>query len=73
MRIEIQNEEIIKIVSGGTLSTTEIKSIVKQILDKDTMIKKENETLKKKVDKLIKQGENVACAGETHLIQGGKE
>lgn len=45
MRIEIQNEEIIKIVSGGTLSTTEIKSIVKQILDKNTMIKKENETL----------------------------
>ena len=37
------------------------------------MIKKENETLKKKVDKLIKQGENVACVGETHLIQGGKE
>lgn len=73
MRIEIQNEEIIKIVSGGTLSTTEIKYIVKQILDKDTMIKKENETLKKKVDKLIKQGENVACVGETHLIQGGKE
>nr|DAL70394.1 MAG TPA: hypothetical protein [Caudoviricetes sp.] len=73
MRIEIQNEEIIKIVSGGTLSTTEIKSIMKQILDKDTMIKKENETLKKKVDKLIKQGENVACVGETHLIQGGKE
>lgn len=73
MRIEIQNEEIIKIVSGGTLSTTEIKSIVKQILDKNTMIKKENETLKKKVDKLIKQGENMTCVGETHLTQGGGE
>lgn len=37
------------------------------------MIKKENETLKKKVDKLIKQGENVICVGETHLTQGGRE